>query len=75
MKNEETAYAIPVSCRDCRMSTMCIPLSLRSDELYKLDQVIQRGTPYQARTLDILLRRQIHLGLRRSQRLGQVVLY
>ena len=50
MKNEETAYAIPVSCRDCRMSTMCIPLSLRSDELYKLDQVIQRGTPYQART-------------------------
>ena len=49
MKNEETAYAIPVSCRDCRMSTMCIPLSLRSDELYKLDQVIQRGSPYQTK--------------------------
>jgi CRP/FNR family transcriptional regulator len=31
------------------MSELCIPLSLRSEELYKLDQIIQRGSPYQAR--------------------------
>jgi CRP/FNR family transcriptional regulator, anaerobic regulatory protein len=45
----ENAYNNPVSCRDCRMSTLCIPLSLRSDELYKLDQIIQRGSPFQMR--------------------------
>jgi CRP/FNR family transcriptional regulator, anaerobic regulatory protein len=49
LKSIENVYANPVSCRDCRMSTLCIPLSLRSDELYKLDQIIQRGSPYQAR--------------------------
>jgi CRP/FNR family transcriptional regulator len=31
------------------MSALCIPLSLKSEELYKLDQIIQRGSPYQAR--------------------------
>jgi CRP/FNR family transcriptional regulator len=31
------------------MNSLCIPLSLKSDELYKLDQAIQRGSPYQAR--------------------------
>lgn len=49
MKSIENVYNNPVSCRDCRMSTLCIPLSLRPDELYKLDQIIQRGSPYQAR--------------------------
>ncbi len=49
MKSIENVYTNPVSCRDCRMNTLCIPLSLRSDELYKLDQIIQRGSPYQAR--------------------------
>lgn len=49
MKSIENVYNNPASCRDCRMNTLCIPLSLRSDELYKLDQVIQRGSPYQAR--------------------------
>ena len=49
MKNIENVYNNPVSCRDCRMSSLCIPLSLRSEELYKLDQVIQRGSPFQAR--------------------------
>lgn len=49
MKSIENVYNNPVSCRDCRMSELCIPLSLRSEELYKLDQIIQRGSPYQAR--------------------------
>lgn len=46
MKSVENVYTNPVSCRDCRMNTLCIPLSLRSEELYKLDQIIQRGSPY-----------------------------
>jgi len=49
LKNTETVYTSPISCRECRMNTLCIPLSLRSDELYKLDQLIHRGTPLQAR--------------------------
>lgn len=47
--NTTTVFASPVSCRDCRMSALCIPLSLKSDELYKLDQVIHRGNPLHAR--------------------------
>jgi CRP/FNR family transcriptional regulator len=49
LKSAESVFTSPASCRDCRMSTLCIPLSLRSDELYKLDQVIQRGSPLQMR--------------------------
>ena len=49
VKNTETVISAPVSCRDCRMSALCIPLSLISDELYKLEQVIQHGNPLQAR--------------------------
>ena len=49
LKNIENVYNNPVSCRDCRMNALCMPLSLKSEELYKLDQVIQRGSPYQAR--------------------------
>lgn len=49
VKNTETVISAPVSCRDCRMSALCIPLSLKSDELYKLEQVIQHGNPLQAR--------------------------
>lgn len=49
VKNTETVFSSPVSCRDCRMSALCIPLSLKSDELYKLEQVIHRGSPLQAR--------------------------
>jgi CRP/FNR family transcriptional regulator len=30
------------------MSSLCIPLSLRPEELSKLDQVIKRGSPFQA---------------------------
>lgn len=48
MKNIENIYNNPISCRDCRMSSLCIPLSLRPEELNKLDQVIKRGSPFQA---------------------------
>lgn len=47
--NTETVLPSPVSCRDCRMNALCIPLSLESDELSKLEQVIRRGNPFQAR--------------------------
>ena len=49
VKSEEIVFSSPVSCRNCRMSALCIPLSLKSDELYKLEQVIQHGNPLQAK--------------------------
>ena len=48
-KSSEATLSKPISCRDCRMSALCIPLSLKSDELFKLEQLIQHGTPLQAR--------------------------
>ena len=48
-KSSETILSSPISCRDCRMSALCMPLSLKSDEVYKLEQVIQHGDPLQTR--------------------------
>ncbi len=48
LKKIEHVYTNPSSCRDCRMNALCIPISLRSEELYKLDQIIKRGSPFQA---------------------------
>jgi len=36
-----------VSCNDCRLGTLCFPLALKSDELVKLDSIVQRGMPLQ----------------------------
>lgn len=48
LKNTESVYSNPASCRDCRMNALCISTSLRPEELYKLDQIIKRGSPFQA---------------------------
>ncbi len=48
LKNIEHAYTNPSSCRDCRMNSLCISNVLRPEELYKLDQIIKRGSPFQA---------------------------
>jgi CRP/FNR family transcriptional regulator len=48
LKNIENVYTNPSSCRNCRMNSLCISTSLRPEELYKLDQVIKRGSPFQA---------------------------
>ena len=36
-----------VNCSNCRLSTLCLPLSLNSDDVERLDNIIQRGRPLQ----------------------------
>jgi len=36
-----------VSCGDCRLGSICLPLALQDDEIVQLDEVIQRGRPLQ----------------------------
>ena len=36
-----------VSCGDCRLNAICLPISLHIDDIDKLDDIIQRGRPLQ----------------------------
>jgi len=36
-----------VNCSNCRLSSLCLPLALKSDDIEKLDDIIQRGKPLQ----------------------------
>ncbi|GAA5316473.1 MAG: transcriptional regulator Anr [Candidatus Pelagadaptatus aseana] len=36
-----------VSCGDCRLSGICLPISVHMDDIEKLDEIIQRGKPLQ----------------------------
>ncbi|MEP5766591.1 MAG: fumarate/nitrate reduction transcriptional regulator Fnr [Halieaceae bacterium] len=36
-----------VNCSNCRLSSLCLPLALNSDDVEKLDDIIQRGKPLQ----------------------------
>ena len=36
-----------VSCNNCRLSGICLPLALESDEIVRLDNIVQRGRPLQ----------------------------
>jgi len=36
-----------VSCGNCRLSTICLPIALEATEIEKLDDIIQRGRPLQ----------------------------
>ncbi len=36
-----------VNCGNCRLSTLCLPLALKSDDVEKLDNIVQRGRPLQ----------------------------
>ncbi|UTW45548.1 fumarate/nitrate reduction transcriptional regulator Fnr [bacterium SCSIO 12696] len=35
-----------VSCGDCRMNALCLPLALQSEEIDRLDNIVQRGRPF-----------------------------
>ena len=39
----------PLSCRTCRMNSLCLPLGLDADDLHKLDRLIERKKPLQPR--------------------------
>lgn len=36
-----------VSCGDCRMNALCLPLALQNNEIDLLDNIVQRGRPLQ----------------------------
>ncbi|GAB1256921.1 transcriptional regulator Anr [Aurantivibrio plasticivorans] len=36
-----------ISCGDCRLNTICLPISLHVDDVAKVDKIIQRGRPLQ----------------------------
>ncbi len=43
-----TCHANPqVHCANCRLSTLCLPISLQLDDISKLEEIIQRGRPLQ----------------------------
>ncbi len=43
----QCAHDYQVNCNNCRLSTICLPLALESDDIDKLDKIIQRGRPMQ----------------------------
>lgn|SRR5690625_2798040 len=44
---ESKCHLNHVSCNDCRMSSLCLPLALQNEEVARLDEIVQRGRPLQ----------------------------
>lgn len=36
-----------ISCGNCRLGSICLPIALESDDIVKLDEIVQRGRPMQ----------------------------
>lgn len=36
-----------INCANCRLSDLCLPISLELDDIRKLDEIVQRGRPIQ----------------------------
>ena len=36
-----------ISCNDCRLGAICLPLAMKEDDIVKLDEIVQRGRPLQ----------------------------
>lgn len=43
----ECHHAPQVNCAECRLSAICLPISLALDDIAKLDDIVQRGRPLQ----------------------------
>ncbi len=44
--NTQKCHSNPlVSCSSCRLSTLCLPIALNSDEVNQLDEIVQRSKP------------------------------
>jgi CRP/FNR family transcriptional regulator len=41
------AHEFKVSCGNCRLNRICLPLALESDDIEQLDEIIQRSKPVQ----------------------------
>lgn len=46
-RNSPCRHNYQISCGDCRLNTICLPLSLHSEEIDQLDDIVQRGRPLQ----------------------------
>ncbi|PCK07844.1 MAG: Crp/Fnr family transcriptional regulator [Alteromonadaceae bacterium] len=47
-KPDVTCHSNPnVSCADCRLNTLCLPISLHIEEIDILDSIVKRGRPLQ----------------------------
>ena len=36
-----------ISCSDCRLGAICLPLSLEDEDIVQLDKIVERGKPFQ----------------------------
>ena len=41
------AHEYQVSCGNCRLSSLCLPLALETDDIQQLDDIVQRSKPLQ----------------------------
>jgi CRP/FNR family transcriptional regulator len=46
-KNVISLDRIKVACRDCSLSTLCLPMGLRADDVDRLDAIVKRNRPLQ----------------------------
>ncbi len=50
-RNSTMTVACPhnasISCTDCRMNSLCLPIALEYDEVERLNEIVQRGRPLQ----------------------------
>ncbi|MCB1734000.1 MAG: fumarate/nitrate reduction transcriptional regulator Fnr [Gammaproteobacteria bacterium] len=46
-KNVISLDKIKVACRDCSLSTLCLPMGLRPDDVDRLDAIVKRNRPLQ----------------------------
>ncbi|HSC67428.1 MAG TPA: fumarate/nitrate reduction transcriptional regulator Fnr [Cellvibrio sp.] len=46
-QNAHCAHDKKVNCGNCRLNTICLPISLHIDDIDKLNSIIQRGKPLQ----------------------------
>lgn len=44
-KDARCHHDYQVSCGDCRLNTICLPIALETDDIDRLDEIIQRGRP------------------------------
>ena len=47
MSNQNCPHNNAISCGECRMKSLCLPLALEIEDVDKLDNIVQRGRPYQ----------------------------
>lgn len=41
------AHDNTINCGNCRLGSICLPLALETDDIVKLDEIVQRGKPLQ----------------------------